>query len=185
MLLETLAPAAADHLRSIPYVSTATVTLGYRREAIRHPMDGNGFVVARGEPLNSTACTWISSKWPHRTPEGIVLLRCCLGGAGREAVVQEDDRFLIDLARVDLRATMSIEAVPLFACVARWPAGMPQYLSGHMDRLDAIERELQALPGITLAGAGYRGIGIPDCIRQGTEAARRLAEGLAGHPAAS
>ena len=183
-LLTPLAPAAAGQLRSIPYVSTAAVTLAYRREAIRHPLDGHGFVVARGEPLNTTACTWTSSKWPHRAPEGIALLRCYLGGAGREAVVQEDDRRLTDLARADLRATMGVDAAPLFTSVARWPTGMPQYRVGHLERLDVVERELQALPGIRLAGAGYRGIGIPDCIRQGTEAAHRVTEGLAVHTVA-
>ncbi len=179
-LLEWLAPAAAEELRTIPYVSTAAVTLAYRRGTIQHPLDGNGFVVARGEPLNITACTWLSSKWPHRAPAGIALLRCYLGAAGREAVVEEDDRRLTDLAREDLRAVMGIDAAPLFASVARWPMGMPQYPPGHLRRLEAIERDLGSLPGIALAGAGYRGIGIPDCIRQGTEAADRVMEALAG-----
>ena len=177
-LLEPLAPAAAAHLRTIPYVSTAAVTLAYKREMIRHPLDGNGFVVARGGALNTTACTWISSKWPYRAPAGIALLRCYLGAAGREAVVQEDDRRLTELARADLRATMGIDATPAFVSVTRWPAAMPQYPPGHLERLEAIERAVEAQPGITLAGAGYRGIGIPDCIRQGTEAARRLTEVL-------
>jgi oxygen-dependent protoporphyrinogen oxidase len=177
-LLEPLAPAAAANLRAIPYVSTAAVTLAYRREAIVHPLDGNGFVVARGEPLNITACTWISSKWPYRAPAGIALLRCFLGAAGREAVAEEDDRRLTDLARADLRATMGVDATPLFVSVTRWPAAMPQYPPGHLERVEAIERAVEALPGITLAGACYRGIGIPDCIRQGAEAARRLTEVL-------
>jgi oxygen-dependent protoporphyrinogen oxidase len=179
-LLEPLAPAAAGQLRTIPYVSTAAVTLAYQREAIRHPLGGNGFVVARGEPLNITACTWISSKWPNRAPEGVALLRCFLGAAGSEAIVEEDDRRLIELAQADLRATMGVDANPLFTSVARWPASMPQYPLGHLERLEIVERELQTLPGIGLAGACYRGIGIPDCIRQGTEAARRLTEGLSG-----
>ena len=175
-LLEPLAPSAAGRLRNIPYVSTAAVTLAYRRQDIRHPLDGNGFVVAHGEPLNITACTWISSKWPYRAPADIALLRCFLGAAGSEAVAEEDDHRLGDLARADLRAIMGIDATPVFVSVTRWPAAMPQYPPGHLERLEAVERDLQGAPGIVLAGAGYRGIGIPDCIRQGAEAARRLTE---------
>jgi oxygen-dependent protoporphyrinogen oxidase len=92
--------------------------------------------------------------------------------------VQEDERRLTELARADLRTTMGVDATPLFVSVTRWPAAMPQYPPGHLERLEAIERDLQMLPGITLAGAWYRGIGIPDCIRQGAEAARRLTEVL-------
>ncbi|MDR7483853.1 MAG: protoporphyrinogen oxidase [Armatimonadota bacterium] len=175
-LLEPLAPQAASSLRAIPYVSTATVTLAYRRDTVRHPLDGHGFVVARGEPLAITACTWASSKWAHRAPPDLVLLRCYLGAAGREAIVEEDDAHLVGLARTDLRVTMGIEADPVFARVARWSRAMPQYLPGHLERLEAIEASLRTLPHVALAGAGYRGIGIPDCIRQGTEAARRLVD---------
>jgi oxygen-dependent protoporphyrinogen oxidase len=175
-LLEPLLPDAAAELRAIPYVSTAAVTLAFRREAVRHPLQGHGFVVARGEPLNITACTWISSKWPHRAPDDVALLRCYLGAAGNEAVVNEDDRRLTELVQADLRSSMGIDATPLFVSVSRWPRSMPQYPPGHLARLEAIEKAMSALPGVTLTGAGYRGIGIPDCIRQGAEAARRVTE---------
>ncbi|MGQ0572300.1 MAG: protoporphyrinogen oxidase, partial [Armatimonadota bacterium] len=178
-LLAPLAPLVADRLRAIPYVSTAAVTLAYQRDAIRHPLDGHGFVVARSEPLGITACTWVSSKWPHRAPPDIALIRCYLGAAGREAIVGEDDALLIERSRADLRATMGIEAMPVFTTVTRWTKAMPQYLPGHLDRLEAIESGLRALPNLALAGAGYRGVGIPDCIRQGTETATRLIETLA------
>ncbi len=178
-LLASLAPPVATALRAIPYVSTAAVTLAYRRETVGHPLNGHGFVVARDEPLNITACTWVSSKWPHRGPPNVALLRCYLGAAGREAVVDRDDAALVALARSDLRTTMGIEVTPAFTTVTRWMKAMPQYPPGHLDRLEAIEAGMRALPGIALAGAGYRGIGIPDCIRQGTEAAGRLIEWLA------
>jgi oxygen-dependent protoporphyrinogen oxidase len=177
-LLEPLAPQVAALLRGIPYASTAAVTLGYRRSDIAHPLAGHGFVVARNEPFAITACTWVSSKWPDRAPSDLALLRCYLGSAGRDAIVTEDDDRLTAAARSDLARLMGIEATPVFAHVARWPQAMPQYLPGHLDRLDAIEVGLRALSGVAVAGAGYRGIGIPDCIRQGTEAAVRLAETL-------
>lgn len=179
-LLEPLAPQVASLLAEIPYVSTAALTLAYRREEIRHPLDGHGFVVARGEPLAITACTWVSSKWPHRAPPGIALLRCYLGAAGSQAVVEEDDARLVALARADLGATMAIDAEPAFARVTRWIRAMPQYMPGHLDRLATVEAGLKELPNLALAGAGYGGIGIPDCVRQGTQAASRLVEALAG-----
>jgi oxygen-dependent protoporphyrinogen oxidase len=154
------------------------VTLAYRHETLGHPLNGHGFVVARDEPLNITACTWVSSKWPHRAPPDIALLRCYFGASGREAVVDRDDAALVDLARADLRATMGITAAPTFSAVARWPNAMPQYPPGHLGRLDAIDQGMSALPRVVLAGAGYRGIGIPDCIRQGREAAASLLDTL-------
>lgn len=169
-LLGPVAPRLASLLGTIPYVSTAAVTLAFRRNEVTHPLVGHGFVVARDEPLEITACTWVSSKWPHRAPPDLVLLRCYLGAAGREAVLREDDGRLVSLVRRDLRRTLGINADPVFATVARWPNSMPQYLSGHLDRLEAIGTELRAYPNLALAGAGYRGTGIPDCIRQGTEA---------------
>lgn len=177
-LLEPSAPRVASLLRAIPYVSTAAVTLAFRREEVHHPLVGHGFVVARDEPMEITACTWMSSKWPHRTPPNLVMLRCYLGAAGREAVLDEDDGHLVSVVRRDLHRTLGLGADPVFVSVSRWPNSMPQYLSGHLDRLDAINAGLQALPGVALAGAGYGGIGIPDCIRQGTEAVERILASL-------
>ncbi len=179
-LLAPFVPTVGSSLRAIPYASTAAVTLAFRRDEVRHPLDGHGFVVARGEPLQMTACTWTSSKWPHRAPVDLALLRCYLGAAGRDAIVDEGDEHMVDVVRRDLQTTLQIDAAPVFSRVARWRRGMPQYTPGHLDRLAAIEADLRDLPGIALAGAGYRGVGIPDCIRQGTEAAGRVIEALAG-----
>jgi oxygen-dependent protoporphyrinogen oxidase len=178
-LLQPLAAPVAAVLRRIPYVSTAAVTMAFRRAEIAHSLDGHGFVVARGEGVTITACTWISSKWPNRAPPDIALIRCYLGKAGREDVVGEDDARLTHLVSSDLRTTMGIDARPLFTRVARWTKAMPQYPAGHLERLVEIDAGLTDLPGLAVAGAGYRGIGIPDCIRQGTEAAHRLVEFLA------
>jgi oxygen-dependent protoporphyrinogen oxidase len=181
-LLAPLSPAAAVALRHVPYASTAAVTLAYRRDAVAHPLDGHGFVVARGEPLAITACTWVSSKWPHRAPPETVLLRCYLGRAGADAIVGADDATLVDTARRDLRAVMGLDASPRLVHVVRWPRAMPQYLPGHLDRLAALEAALAPLPRLALAGAGYRGVGVPDCIRQGQEAAARVLAALVPRP---
>jgi protoporphyrinogen/coproporphyrinogen III oxidase len=177
--LADLAPAIAGHLRRIPYVSTATVSLGYKREDVHHDLAGHGFVVAEGEPMTITACTWSSSKWPHRAPAGTVLLRCYLGAIGRDGIVSEDDAVLTERATRDLRALLGIEAAPTLVRIVRWVHALPQYLVGHLDLLGRIDQELLALPTVALAGAAYGGVGIPDCITQGTAAAARVLDALA------
>lgn len=184
-LLAGLVPAAAAVLREIPYASTAAVTLAYRRADVAHPLDGHGFVVARGEPLQITACTWVSSKWPGRAPPGVALVRCYLGRAGDDAIVAAADATLVETARRDLRAVLGLEAIPQVAHVARWPQAMPQYTPGHLARLAAVERALADQPHLVLAGAGYRGVGIPDCIRQGQEAAAQVLARIVAGPAAA
>ena len=173
-LLEPLDGGLAGTMRGIPYASTATVSLGFRREGFRHELGGYGFVVPRSEGRPLLASTWTSSKWSHRTPDDAVLLRSYLGGAGREAVVERSDEELVALVRAELKAVMGITEAPILAKVYRWPHAMPQYLVGHLSRLATIEEKLRQLPGVFLTGAGYRGVGIPDCIRDGQETAERV-----------
>jgi protoporphyrinogen/coproporphyrinogen III oxidase len=173
-LLEPLDGGLAGTIRGIPYASTATVSLGFRREGFRHGLGGYGFVVPRSEGRPLLASTWTSSKWSHRTPDDAVLLRAYLGGAGREMVVERSDEELVALVRAELKAVMGITETPILARVYRWPRAMPQYLVGHLGRLATIEKKLRRLPGVFLTGAGYRGVGIPDCIRDGQETAERV-----------
>lgn len=173
-LLEPLDATVAGMLGAIPYASTATVTLGFRRAGFSHDLDGYGFVIPRIEGRALLASTWSSSKWSHRAPAGSVLIRAYLGGAGREAALERSDRELVELARADLRHVMGVTEEPVMARVFRWPRAMPQYLVGHLDRLAAIEERLARLPGVFVAGAAYRGVGIPDCIRDGLDSAERV-----------
>jgi oxygen-dependent protoporphyrinogen oxidase len=182
--LDALAPAVADQMRRIPYVSTATVSLGYRHEDLPHALDGHGFVVAAGEPVSITACTWASSKWPHRAPTGTTLLRCYLGAAGRDAIVGDDEAALAQRATADLRTLMGVDAAPTFVRVVRWMQALPQYVVGHLDRVAAIEQGLERFSTLAVAGAAYRGVGVPDCIAQGAAAASRVLDALAA-PAVS
>lgn len=167
-------------LAGIPYASSATVTLAYPRAAIRHPLDGFGFVVPRGEGRAVLACTFSSVKYSGRAPEGFVLLRVFLGGALGAGDLEHEDAALVRLAHGDLVTLLGIEAAPVLTRVRRHPAAMPQYEVGHLDRVAAIEARLAGLPGLGLAGAAYRGVGIPDCIHAGEAAADRLLAGLAG-----
>lgn len=181
-LVSGLSPDLGRLLRTIPHVSTATVSLGYRRADVRHPLDGYGFVVPRVENRPLLACTWTSSKFPHRAPEGAVLLRCFLGRAGQEEVVWLDDEALLRLIRAELADILGIQAGPTVARIFRWPRAMPQYVLGHLERLEAIQAQLVQLPGLYLTGGAYRGVGLPDCIRAGAETAGAVLGALAALP---
>jgi oxygen-dependent protoporphyrinogen oxidase len=172
-LLRYVDPQLGALLGEIPYASSATVSLGYRRAEIPHPLDGFGFVVPRAEGRAILACTFSSVKYAGRAPEGHVLLRGFLGGALNAAILEGDDAALAGRARADLRAALGVTAEPVLTRVRRHPASMPQYHLGHLARVDAIERRLDALPGLVLAGGAYRGVGIADCVRSGEAAAER------------
>ncbi len=173
-LLRSLAPSLAHLLSEIPYASSATVSLGYRRAAVPHPLDGFGFVVPRTEGRPILACTFSSVKYPGRAPEGHVLLRVFMGGALDEAALDRDDEALSAVARDEVARVLGVTAPPLLTRVARHPAAMPQYLVGHLGRMDAIEAALADQPGLALAGSAYRGVGIADCVRSGESAVERL-----------
>jgi oxygen-dependent protoporphyrinogen oxidase len=161
-------------LGRIPYVSTATVFLAFRRADIHHPLDAVGFIVPRGTGRPLLAATWVSSKWEHRAPAGHVLMRLFFGGAWGEAVLANDDDAMVALARKELRDLMKVEAEPLFSRVFRFARSNPQPVVGHLGTLAAIRERLHDLPGVYLAGSGYDGIGIPDCVRQAEEAAKAI-----------
>jgi protoporphyrinogen/coproporphyrinogen III oxidase len=173
-LLAELDPELAGLLAEIPYSDSAIATVGYRLEDVPHPLDGYGYVVPATEGSDVLACTWSSSKWEGRAPEGQALIRVHL----RRIPAGPDDR-LVDLARAELRL-LGIVAEPTVAGVHRWPRGMPQYVLGHPERLERIDALVAEHPGLALAGAAYRGVGIPDCIDSGEQAAESVARALTG-----
>ncbi len=177
-LLAPLSPAAAEQLGAIPYASTAVVTLGFERRAVAHPLDATGFLVPRTEGRALTACTWSSSKWPGRAPEHLALLRCFFGKRGVSDALALDDDALVGLASEELRELVGAQGAPLLARVHRWPRAMPQYEVGHLARLERIERALDPFPSLHLVGAGYRGIGLPDCVKGARDAAGRVLRSL-------
>jgi protoporphyrinogen oxidase len=172
-LLDTLAPTAAGHLRTIPYGSTGVVSLGYRADQFPAPLVGHGFLVADGEPLSISACTWSSLKWIDRAPDGMVLLRAFMGSSS-EPLLAGPDTEIAAAARRDLALTMGVRGDPVMTRVARWQAAMPHYTVGHLDRVNAIFESLAGVPNLVLAGGAYRGVGLPDCITQGRAAAAQV-----------
>jgi oxygen-dependent protoporphyrinogen oxidase len=177
-LLEELDPELAHDHAEIPYASSAIVTLAYAARDVEHPLDGYGYVVPATEGTDVLACTWSSSKWEGRAPAGKALLRIFLGRFGGPDPTARTDEALVTLAREEL-LRLGIEAEPEQAWVHRWPLGMPQYVLGHPERLERIAAALERHPGLALAGAAYRGVGVPDCIASGEAAAESVARSLA------
>jgi protoporphyrinogen/coproporphyrinogen III oxidase len=173
-LTRYLDPALATLLEEIPYASAATVSLGYRRADVSHALDGFGFVVPRREGKALLAATFSSVKYPGRAPADHVLIRGFLGGGLNPALLGADDDALVALARTELAVALGITGEPTLTRLHRWPASMPQYRIGHLAHVEAIERRLGALPGLALAGAAYRGVGIADCVRAGESATDQL-----------
>jgi protoporphyrinogen/coproporphyrinogen III oxidase len=181
-LVQEVAPEAARRLSAIPFASTATVLLGYRRGDVRHPLDGYGLLVPRGEGLRTTALGFFSTKFPGRAPEGHVLLRGFLGGVHDQAVLDESDSRLAALVQEEMAGPLGLTGAPVLARVYRWPSATPQMEVGHLERMAALDRELAAVPGLFLTGSGLRGTGIPDTIGDATRAARQAAELAAPAP---
>jgi oxygen-dependent protoporphyrinogen oxidase len=170
-LLADLDRALGDALGGIRLARLDTVTFAYRAKDIPCSLDGTGFVVDALERRSLTACTWSSSKWAHRAPDGIALLRCFLSTA------DATDDELVTAARAELRALMGIEVEPTFTRVYRRSEALPRYELGYLDRAVATLERVSHLPGLAVAGNAYSGMGIPDCIASGlTAAAQLLAE---------
>ena len=181
-ILYPIAPDSAELLNRIHYVTTATVTLGYKKEGFSHSLDGFGFVVPKAEGCSILACTWTSSKFPHRAPEGYVMLRCYLGGAIQEEIAEKDSETLEKLVRDDLQKIMGIKETPVFCKVFQNHKSNVQYHVNHSERIDAIMENLKNFPGLFLTGSAYHGIGIPDCIQDGNQTAESVFEFLNGKP---
>jgi oxygen-dependent protoporphyrinogen oxidase len=171
-LLEPLAPGAAGTLGAIPYASVCMVLLSYDERDVGRPLDASGYLVPRREGLLITAASWASSKWSHLARPGRVLVRASAGRFGDDRAMAMGDQELVRRVDADLRTTMQVRAEPMAAQVVRWPDAFPQYQPGHQRRIDAALAELP--PGIALAGAALRGVGLPACIGTGREAARRV-----------
>jgi oxygen-dependent protoporphyrinogen oxidase len=129
------------------------------------------------------ACTWASSKLPGRAPAGAALFRLFFGGARRPELAVRDDDHLVALAREELREVLGVNAPPRFTRVTRWLDAMPQYELGHATRVAAVEQRVAAMPWLALAGNPFHGVGVPDCIRSGEQAAARVRTHLAALPA--
>ena len=181
VIIATPTPAAAAMLQSadanlardlggISYGSSVTVSLGYDEKVRRSLPPGFGFLVPRSEGRRMLAATFVHNKFPHRAPDNRAIVRCFLGGARDEQILQSSDAEILQIVRDELRGIIALTAEPLFARVYKWKSAMAQYSVGHLERLQRIESLRRKLPGLALAGNGYSGIGVPDCVRSGADA---------------
>src|SRR5713226_1037408 len=175
-ILSSVAPELAEELNSLPYSSTATVSLAYRQEEMPFELNGFGFVAPAIERRRIIACTFSSVKYPGRAPETHLLLRAFVGGALQPSLFEQDDRAMENGVRRELAELVGVRTAPLFSRIYRHPRSMPQYQVGHLEFLRRVEAKLAAFPALALAGNAYRGVGIADCIRSGEEAAEKLLE---------
>ena len=164
----------AELLAQIRYVSSAVVNTSFRTEDFQHPPTGFGVVVPERERRRVLAISFTSLKFAGRAPQGTILVRSFLGGALSPGILALDDDAMVAAVRADLQDFFGVRAKPYFVDVARWEDAMPQYEVGHLQRVAQIERELRTLPRLALAGAAYRGVGVPDVIRSGETAAQAL-----------
>lgn len=179
-LLSRLDPLLAKELSEIPFASTATVNIAYKRSDIPHALNGFGFVVPFVEGRKIIACTFSSVKYNGRAPAGFELLRCFVGGTLQASLLEESDEVLQEYVRNELADLLGIKARPVLCHIERYPRSMPQYNVGHLERIQRIEERVSHFPRLALAGKSYRGVGIADCIHSGEEAAERIAEGVRG-----
>ena len=173
-LVENLSVPLATQVNAIPYAASATVNLAFRRADVTHPLDGMGFVVPATENLSIIGCSFSSVKFEGRAPTENVLLRAFVG----EPKSKRSESELVELCRADLTPILGIKAAPQFTVVSKYPQAMAQYQVGHQEVVRTVERLATQLPGFALAGNGYHGVGIPDCIRGGEAAAVSLLDGL-------
>lgn len=173
-LLSGVDAALARELAAIEYAGSAVVSLGFRRGDVGHPLDAAGMVVPRCAGRRILAASFSSAKFPDRAPAGCVLLRVFIGGALDPEAVLLDDAALVERARAELAALLGVRGAPLLEQVDRWQGAMPQYHVGHLERVAAIEAATGRLDGLALAGAAYRGVGIPQVIASGRMAAERV-----------
>jgi oxygen-dependent protoporphyrinogen oxidase len=196
VIVATPAPVAAKLLRSadaniarelseIEHAGTAIVVLGYDRPQIAQRLDSFGFVVPATERRRILSASFSSVKFSGRAPDGKVLIRVFLGGALQPEMLDRTDDELRRIAEEELRDLLGISGSPCLSLVFRWPAAMPQYHIGHLDRLARINAGLSKLPGLALAGNAYEGVGIPQCIKSGEVAAERAMMAIGNVAAAS
>jgi oxygen-dependent protoporphyrinogen oxidase len=164
----------AHELAQIEYASCAVVSLGYRRDQIKHPLDGFGFVVPLVERRTILSCSFSSIKYDGRAPSGHVLLRVFIGGACQAGLLRLPSRQLLYLAEQELCDLLRIDGDPVLRHVMRQHRAMPQYHVGHRDRVAAIHNRLSRFSTLALAGSAYAGVGVPACIQSGQEAANQI-----------
>ena len=176
-LLEPLAPGLSADLRDIPYVDVANATLAFRAEGLPTLPPGTGFLVPPVEERFIVGCSWLTNKWPHLVNDHVVLIKSMVGRAGDRRWLTMSDQQIIEGVRADLSTMLGIHARPFETFVQRWPKAMPQYVVGHAERLESIDRQVADIGHLHLTGAAYRGSGLAGCATQAAALADLIVQG--------
>jgi oxygen-dependent protoporphyrinogen oxidase len=174
-MVKGMDPDLAGHMNKIEWSSSATVTVAFKKDDIKVPLKGFGFIVPRIEGRRINASTYSSIKWSYRAPDDMVMLRIFVGGGHHEELVNElDDAGMVKIVLEELDVILGIKANAQFSKVYRWNKGMPKYTVGHLDRIAMVDRVLSKHTGLHLIGCSYKGIGIGDCVHEAQIAAERI-----------
>jgi oxygen-dependent protoporphyrinogen oxidase len=165
----------ASQMNKIEWSSSATVSVAFKKEDVKTPLKGFGFIVPRVEGRRVNAATYSSIKWSYRAPDDMVMVRVFVGGGHHEELVHDlDDSGMIRMVLEELDAIVGLKANAHFSKLYRWFKGMPKYTVGHLDRVALLDRTLSLHPGLHLIGCSYKGIGIGDCVHEAQVAAERI-----------
>jgi protoporphyrinogen/coproporphyrinogen III oxidase len=174
-LLTEIDDRLSEVLDGIEYASSASVALLYRPDSVPVPAGASGILVPSAEETTISGCTFLTVKWPHLAPvDGRHVVRCFVGRSGRHRALDFDDETLIAAVHSDLKAIIWVPSEPIGARVTRWERSLPQYRVGHLARMDTVAALLEGHPRLALAGAGYRGSGLPDVARGVYRAVARI-----------
>ena len=181
-LLRSRVPQISAELEQIRYSSSITVALAFDNSTRASLPPGFGFLAPRSEGKRILACTFVHNKFASRAPEDRALIRCFFGGSRDEEILQLSDAEITSIVRRELQEILGITAVPDLVRIFRWPQAMAQYTVGHKARVERIRETVSSVPGLALAGNAYGGIGVPDCVRSGSDAATKLLADLGISP---
>jgi oxygen-dependent protoporphyrinogen oxidase len=181
-IFQTINLDLAEMLSAIGYASAATVNLAFRTADFPQAPAAFGFVVPVAERRRIIAGSFSSLKFAGRAPSGMILARVFMGGALQSEMMALSDAEMIAATREEFASLLGVTVEPALTCVRRWPESMPQYTVGHLARVAEIERMVETIPGLALAGAYLRGVGIPDCIASGDRAAETIFSQLTARP---
>jgi oxygen-dependent protoporphyrinogen oxidase len=184
-LLRPIDATLAEALAGVPYSSSITVTMGFNTDDLANLPPGFGYLVPAIEKRSMLACTFVHAKFAGRTPADKGVLRCFLGGSGNEHLLGETDARLTEIVLKELAEILGVQAKPNFVRITRSRRAMAQYGVGHLERMQIARDTLAAIPGLALAGNAYEGIGVPDCIRTGQQAAESVLHSLQPQPVAA
>ncbi len=177
-ILAASQPGLAKEVGEIEHAGVAVVAIGYKNKQIQHPMEAFGLVIPDVERRDIIAISFGSNKFANRAPDDHTLLRVFLGGASRRDLLESDDAELIRIAVREAADILTIQGEPTLTRLYRWDRVTPQYHVGHLARLQRIDTIMNGVNGLAIAGNAYHGIGIPQCVRSGYQAAERIAKGF-------